>query len=167
MLLTSAQLLPTNPHLLPKGLSPKRQWNLSLILLLLNSKLLTFSLGSNTPDWRFPVSKKELQNLRQSPEEPEALQDIPPSISHCATGHWEHPGETSWEEGSSSCSKLPDEARTQTNPFNGIVTLFFRKWFCSKLSFTISLFMQNKTSSFPWVSHHSQSGYTMVKICGF
>lgn len=140
MLLTSAQLLPTNPHLLPKG--PKGRWGLiSLILLLLNSKLLTFSLGSNTPDWQSPVFKEALQNLRQPPGEPEALQEIPPSSHPPAsltvpqdTGNTQGIQVTPWGESSSSCPKLPGEVRTQTNPFNGIVTHFFRMWFCSKLA---------------------------------
>lgn len=80
--------------------SPKRQWGLiTLILWLLNFNLLRFPLGSNTPDWKSPVSKEALQNLRESPEEPGVLQRYSsqltsPRISHCATGHWEHPRDT-------------------------------------------------------------------------
>lgn len=143
----------------------------SLILLLLNSKLLTFSLGSNTPDWKFPVSKEALQHLRQSPEEPEALQGIPPSshppVSLTVPQDTGNTQETQVKRAPPPAPSCQTKVRTQTNPFNGIVTLFFRKWFCSKV--TVSVFhclcriRHHRSHEFP---HHSQSGYTIVKICG-
>lgn len=175
-------ICPASPHKSPsppqRPLSKSQRGLISLILLLLNSKLSTFSLESNTPDWKSPVSKEALQNLRVSRRiwissrysTKLGASSYPPASSPCATGHWEYPQETGHSLGRGH-QFLLHAASWGEDPDKSIL------WNNDTFLQEVVLLKTNKVSIFHCLCrirhhcsheflHHSQSGCTTVKICG-
>lgn len=139
-------ICPASPHKspsIPQRSLPKRQLGLVSLIFITSKlfKLLTFSPGSDTPDWKTPVSKEALQNTESLQKNLKFLkillqthrQHKSPSItSHSATGHCKYPGETgnSCRIGHRFLPHASSRGEDPDKPIHWILTRFFRNWFC-------------------------------------